>query len=180
MLSLFLRTYIAAFALTYLNKRKSVMKLLGFSLYTLTLALWVGGVTLFTFIATPVIFRSFGRDLAGEIVGKLFPGYFLYNFILVVLALALIFLFGCDRTMPAFRLSFLVLVAAIVVNGYIVFKLHPQMQQVKQEIASFEREPADSAARKKFRSLHGISAVLNLLHLAGGVTLLVVSPLLKK
>ena len=44
------------------------------SFYTLTLALWTGGMVLFTFIVTPAIFRSFGRDQAGEIVGYLFPG----------------------------------------------------------------------------------------------------------
>lgn len=156
------------------------MKFFFFSVYNLVLALWVGGVALFTFIATPVIFRSFGRDMAGEIVGKLFPGYFFYNLVLAALALSLFFLLNADRTALTFRLSLFLLATALVINGYTVFKLHPQMQQVKQEIASFEKEPAESAARKKFRSLHGASAVLNLLHLAGGVTLLVVSPLLKK
>jgi len=47
-----------------------------FSVYNLVLALWVGGISIFTFIVTPAIFRSYGRDQAGEIVGKLFPGYF--------------------------------------------------------------------------------------------------------
>ncbi|NTW65040.1 MAG: DUF4149 domain-containing protein, partial [Nitrospirae bacterium] len=54
------------------------MKSILFSLETLTRALWTGGMALFTFIVTPAIFRSYGRDQAGEIVGRLFPGYFLY------------------------------------------------------------------------------------------------------
>ena len=52
------------------------MKLSWFSFYNIVLALWVGGMALFTFIVTPVIFKSYPRDQAGEIVGRLFPGLF--------------------------------------------------------------------------------------------------------
>ncbi len=45
----------------------------------IALSLWVGGMSLFTFILTPVIFRSYPRDAAGEVVGKLFPSYFLFT-----------------------------------------------------------------------------------------------------
>ena len=67
------------------------MKISWFSFYNLALALWVGGIITFTFIVTPAIFKSFGRDMAGEIVGKLFPGYFLYNLVLAALAFILFF-----------------------------------------------------------------------------------------
>ncbi|MGE5174225.1 MAG: DUF4149 domain-containing protein, partial [Betaproteobacteria bacterium] len=80
------------------------MKLSWMSFYNLALALWVGGIAVFTFIITPVIFRSFGRDLAGEIVGKLFPGYFLYNLILAALALILFFTVAGDHSKPAARI----------------------------------------------------------------------------
>jgi len=45
-------------------------------LYNLVLALWVGGISIFTFIVTPVIFRSFGRDMAGRDRGEALPGLF--------------------------------------------------------------------------------------------------------
>jgi len=155
------------------------MKFFLFSLYNIVLALWVGGVFLFTFIATPTIFRAFGRDAAGDIVGRLFPGYFLYNLVLASVALVLFLLLISDRSALAARLSLSLLIAAFIVNAYATFLLHPQMQQVKQTIATFEKE-SESSARKKFRALHAVSAVLNLLHLGGGVALLVASPLLKK
>jgi uncharacterized membrane protein len=62
------------------------MRLTWLSLYNLILSLWVGGIAIFTFIVTPAIFRSFGRDEAGAIVGKLFPGYFTYVLVLTLLA----------------------------------------------------------------------------------------------
>ncbi len=156
------------------------MKLTWFSLYTLILALWVGGMALFTFIVTPVIFRSFARDLAGRIVGELLPGYFLYNLILAAAALALFFLSAAVRTAFASRFSLVLLSAALIINVFIVFKLHPEAVKVKREVTSFERESPDSPARKKFARLHGVSAALNLVLLLDGIILLVTGQIGKK
>ena len=156
------------------------MKISWFSFYNLALALWVGGTVVFTFIVTPAIFKSFGRDMAGEIVGKLFPGYFLYNLVLAALAFILFFTVAGDRTMTAARLSLALLTAALVINAYIALKLHPDAVRVKQQITSFERESPDSPARKQFARLHAVSASLNLLLLADGVALLIIGPALRK
>jgi hypothetical protein len=150
------------------------------ALYNLLLALWTGGMALFTFIVTPAIFRSFGRDQAGEIVGKLFPGYFLYLLVLSALALVLFFLLGAVQATPLYRASLFLLVVAIIINAYVLFSLHPRTVEVKQQVASFERTAPDSPARKEFRKLHGVSAVLNLFLLIDGATLLAMSPLLKR
>lgn len=155
------------------------MKLTWLSLYSFILSLLVGGIAIFTFIVTPAIFRSFGRDEAGAIVGKLFPGYFTY--VLVLTLLAFIFFFpasGGTSTFPS-RLSFFFLVAALIINTYVSFKLHPEAVKVKQEITSFERESPDSPNRKRFARLHAVSAVLNLAVLADGVILLLLGPSLK-
>ena len=145
------------------------------ALYTLTLSLWTGGMAMFTFIVTPAIFRSYGRDQAGEIVGRLFPGYFLSTLILSGLALVLFFLIAADQATRAYRATLILLVAALLANTYITYKLHPDAVKVKQQVASFEREAPDSPLRKEFRRLHAISAVLNLLVLADGAALLVLS-----
>ena len=145
------------------------------ALYNLILALWAGGMVLFTFIVTPVIFHSFDRDQAGEIVGSLFPGYFLYLLVLSVLALALFFLLGADHTTRLFRASLFLLGVGVIINAYVLFSLHPRTVEVKQRVASFERAAPDSPARKEFRKLHAVSAVLNLALLADGIALLMLS-----
>jgi hypothetical protein len=150
------------------------------SFYNLILALWVGGIAVFTFIITPTIFRSFSRDLAGEIVGKVFPGYFLYNLVVAAFALIMFFLLAVDQTSTAARLSRFLATIALFINAYIVFKLHPDTVRVKQQIISFERELPDSPARKQFSRLHAVSASLNLLLLADGIALLMLGPALKK
>ncbi len=59
-------------------------------LYRLAIACWIGGASLFTFVLTPIIFKSFDRDMAGRIVGALFPGYFKWGLLCGVIALAVI------------------------------------------------------------------------------------------
>ena len=156
------------------------MRPLWVQLYTFVLALWVGGMALFTFIVTPVIFRSFGRDLAADVVGRLFPGYFVYNLALAGAALLLFFLAAGVRSGSPSRASLVLLVAALLVNTYITFKLHPAIVQVKQQVASFEAETPDLDARKRFRRLHAVSAVLNIAVLTDGAALLGLSLLLRK
>jgi hypothetical protein len=65
-------------------------------------------------------------------------------------------------------------------NTYITYKLHPDAVKVKHQVASFERDAPDTPLRKEFRRLHAISAVLNLLVLADGAALLVLSRNLAK
>ena len=147
------------------------------------LALWVGGMALFTFIITPAIFNSYSRDMAGEIVGRLFPGYFLYNLVLSLLALILFLIPWrdiSDIARKGFRLSLFCIVIAVLINIFVFFKLHPEIKAIKKEIHSFGTVSSDDPLRIKFRRLHGISAVLNLLLLADGVTLLLIGTVIKK
>ena len=148
-------------------------------LYNLVLALWVGGISLFTFIVTPVIFRSFGRDVAGEVVGKLFPGYFLYTLLLSILALILFLASRPSLRKSAHTWSLLLIAVAIIINTFVYFKLHPEIKKIKQEILSFEAAQ-ESPLRKRFGQLHGVSATLNVILLADGVALLAISTVLRK
>lgn len=142
--------------------------------YTLVLSLWVGGIFLFTFVVTPVIFKSYGRDMAGEIVGKLFPSYFLFSVVVSSLSLILFLVSFQNRAIPGRTLSLILLIAAVVLSLYVSVRLHPEINRVKQEIASFETISPEDQPRKKFRSLHAQSAILNILMLADGVALLVI------
>ncbi len=151
------------------------MRIIINDLYALVLSLWIGGIFLFTFVVTPVIFRSYGRDMAGEIVGRLFPSYFLFSFLVSVLSLVFFLVAFQSRAIPGRNLSLLLLTAAVVLSLYVSVRLHPEIKGVKQEIASFEKTSPDDQLRKKFRSLHAQSAILNLLMLADGVALLLIN-----
>jgi uncharacterized membrane protein len=149
----------------------------GYFFYLLVLGIWTGGIFMFTFVVTPVIFKAFDRDLAGSIVGRLFPGYFFFVLAAVALAAALLFFAWSARTGTAFRASLVLVVIALFLALYTNFSLHPRMQSIKQEIASFESVPSDHPFRQTFRKLHVQSAVLNLMLLVDGVALLALATL---
>lgn len=141
--------------------------------YNLTLSIWVGGIFIFTFLVTPVIFRSFRRDTASAIVDKLFPFYFPYLLAVVILALGFFLISGLKKhAMP--KLTLALLVIGILIGLYVNFGLYPEIKKTKQVIASFETSPADLPARKQFSKLHGFSMALNLVLLANGAILIVV------
>jgi len=138
-------------------------------LYRLSVAFWVGGVALFTFVLTPVLFKTQPRDLAGKIVGVLFPGYFYWGLGCGAVALASLLLHRGRHFVPALILLALMLAA----TSYQSFVLEPKAAALKEEIGSFESTSRDHPLRREFSRLHGISATCNLAVLAGGVVLIV-------
>ncbi len=167
-------------ALLMVSLYNGEMNNIGHIFYNVVISLWVGGISIFTFIITPVIFRSFERDMAGKIVGKIFPGYFTYNIVLSILVLIFLLAIGPLFSKFSFKLSLVLVVSAVIINLFIAFKLHPEIKKVKQEIHSFQAPSEESSLRKTFGKLHGASASLNLLLLANGITLLILSSMIKK
>src|SRR5208283_4386217 len=110
---------------------------MGFTLYILMLALWVGGMTIFTIVITPIIFKAFSRDTASAIVDKLFPFYFPYNLTISMLTLAFFLLSGLQSNAGS-KISFALIIIANVTNIFITFKLFPAIKKIKQDIVSFE------------------------------------------
>lgn len=138
-------------------------------IYRLAIALWVGGIALFTFVVTPIIFKSQGRDLAGRIVGDIFPAYFRWGLVCGSIAL-LCLLVTHGRNFTA---SLLIVLAMLLITTFDTFYLEPRLANLKKEIPSFESTPNDHPLRQQFSRLHGISAVSNLMVFAGGVALIV-------
>lgn len=138
-------------------------------LYRVLIALWVGGAALFTFVLTPTLFKSFDRDLAGTIVGVLFPGYFKTGLIYGALALGCL-LFVREKHWLA---SVLIIVALLIATSLQAFVIEPKAAAIKKEIPSFVTTPADNPFRQQFKKLHAVSAVCNLAVIGGGVVLLI-------
>ncbi|MDO9067200.1 MAG: DUF4149 domain-containing protein [Deltaproteobacteria bacterium] len=138
-------------------------------LYRLALSLWTGGNAIFTLMLTPILFKTESRDIAGRIVGNLFPGYFRWG--LACGAIALVCRLagrGFDQKLPL-----ILLVAMLAVTSFQAFYVEPRAAELKRQIGSFETTSKDDPLRKEFSKLHGVSAVCNLTVLAGGVVLVV-------
>ena len=138
-------------------------------LYRIAVAFWVGGVAIFTFVLTPTLFRTQSRDLAGRIVGVLFPGYFRWGLVCGAVALALQLVVRGRHAVAVCAL----LVVMLAATAFQAFYIEPRAAALKREIPSFETTPKEHPLRRQFSKLHGISAVCNLVVFGGGVALVV-------
>ncbi len=129
------------------------------AVYRLALALWVGGVSIFTFLVTPALFRGLGRDEAARTVGLLFPAYFPYVLSVTLVALAA-FLARPRLGWDARRVLCAVLLAlAVAASGWSRFWYYPEAAELTREIASFEavapEHPLPAPLRAAPRREHG-------------------------
>lgn len=138
-------------------------------IYRLAVSLWLGGAALFTFVLTPMLFRSESRDTAARIVGLFFPGYFRWGVGCGIVALICRVILSGKGQLPAALIIFVML----TLSSFQAFYVEPKAAAIKREIVSFETTPKDHPLRKEFAKLHGVSAVCNLSVIAGGVILVV-------
>lgn len=138
-------------------------------LYRFSVAFWAGGIAIFTFVLTPILFRSLPRDQAGNIVGILFPGYFRWGLACGAISLVTL-LFLRDR---AFVTKLVIILAMLAITSVQAFVIEPRAAALKKEIPSFETTSKDHPLRRQFSKLHGISAVCNLSVFGGGAVLLI-------
>lgn len=148
------------------------MQQIASAVYRLALALWAGGMSVFTFVVTPVIFRTQTRDDAGKIVGALFPVYF--RFCLGVAAVALVARAIAGEAFSGSRqlAGTAVIVLSLAIGAYHTFGLLPRMESVKETVVSLESTPKEDAARREFSRLHGVSMTLNLAVIVAGAVLI--------
>lgn len=139
-------------------------------LYRLAIACWVGGASLFTFVLTPALFKSYSRDMAGGIVGVLFPGYFKWGLICGAVALSAIVMTPTVKHRAIAAVVILVMLAITAVQAFVI---EPKAAALKKAIPSFETTPQDDPLRVQFRKLHGASAVSNLVVIGGGIVLII-------
>jgi hypothetical protein len=138
-------------------------------LYRLAIGLWAGGNAIFTLVLTPILFKTESRDVAGRIVGNLFPGYFRWGLACGVIALVCRLAGrGLDLKLPV-----IVLAIMLTLTLFQAFYVEPHAAELKRQIGSFESTGKDHPLRKEFSKLHAVSAVCNLTVLAGGVLLVV-------
>jgi len=154
------------------NLNGDVQKLMQISLffYRLAIACWIGGASLFTFVLTPIIFKSFNRDIAGGIVGALFPGYFKWGLLCGAIALATLFMAPIVKHKAIAAVIIAVMLALTSVQAFVI---EPKATALKKEIPSFETTSKEDPLRIQFRKLHGISAMSNLAVICGGIALIV-------
>ncbi len=120
----------------------------------LSTALLFGGMTLYSFGFAPMVFSAQKADVAGGLLRKAFPHYYL--FVSVTALAAAGSLAGLDP-----------LGAALMAATALVALLARQILMPAINIAR------DSGAKSRFDRLHGLSVALNMVQLAAFVWVLV-------
>ena len=138
-------------------------------IYRLAVSLWLGGAALFTFVLTPILFRSESRDVAGRIVGLFFPGYFRWGLACGLIAIICRVILSGKGMIP----SAAIIGAMLLLSSFQAFYIEPKAAELKRQIVSFETTSKDDPLRKEFAKLHGVSAVCNLSVIVGGVVLVI-------
>jgi Domain of unknown function (DUF4149) len=120
----------------------------------LSTALLFGGMTLYSFGFAPMVFSALKADVAGGLLRKAFPHYYL--FVLITAMVAAVSLSGLDTVGAA-------LMTATAVIALIA-------RQVLMPAINAAR---DSGAKRHFDRLHGVSVALNMVQLVAVVWVLV-------
>ena len=150
------------------------------AVYRLALALWVGGMSVFSFLVTPSIFRSQSPESAGKIVGAIFPVYFRFCLGAAVVALVARAAAGMAFSGARQLAGTALLVLSLTILSYHTYVLAPRMAEVRETIDSRETVPEEDLARREFSRLHGVSMTLNLVVIAAGTVLLLGYETLRK
>lgn len=145
-------------------------------LYVLSLALWIGGMTFFTFIAAPSIFQVLPREAAGNVVADIFPKYYWQGIACGIIALVTSLALGIRTSWSQLLIVRTLLLGIMIVAVlYSAFVLQPKIQAVKAQITSFESLAPTDPLRLEFGRLHGRSFAVNAAVLLVGVIVLFIT-----
>ncbi len=144
-----------------------MLEVLGF-IHLLSIVVWLGMLIFFTFGAAPSIFKTLPKETAGDVVGSIFPKYWITGYVASVLATAtLIAISSARMAWPGWRLP--ILIAMTVITFYSGLVVGVKARSIKAKI----REGSDDRETLKhdFRKVHAVSAVLNITVIALGLIL---------
>jgi uncharacterized membrane protein len=130
--------------------------------YVLSLALWIGGIAFFSFIAAPSIFHILPREEAGKVVTAIFPKYYWQGIICGALALTTSLVLGI-RTRWSILLIVRTILLGLMLVGvlYSALVLQPKMHDIRAQVTSFESLSPTDPLRVEFGRLHGRSFTVN-------------------
>jgi uncharacterized membrane protein len=131
-------------------------------IYLLSIALWIGGMAFFSFLAAPSIFKVLPREVAGNVVSDIFPKYYWQAIICGAIALLTSVALGMRERWNMLLIVRTLLIGVMVIGVlYAVVVLQPKIQAVKAQITSFESLAPTDPLRLEFGRLHGRSFSVN-------------------
>lgn len=130
-------------------------------IHLLSLVSWIGMISFFTFFAAPSIFKILPRELAGDVVGDIFPKYWVIGYISSIVAIASLAALGVmEKSLPVARIILLVVMTSVTFySGLVVAK---EAVRIKAESRVAENQAKKDELRGAFKKVHAVSASLNI------------------
>lgn len=137
----------------------------------ISMVVWIGMLIFFTFFVAPSIFKVLPRELASDLVGDLFPKYWMIGYAAGVLSLlSLIAISLIEKAFPAARISLVALMTAMTFySGLIVGE---KARMMSAEIRNIQDPVKKEEMRARFKKIHAESAAINLAVMASGITVI--------
>jgi len=147
-------------------------------IYLLSVALWVGSMFFFSFVAAPSIFDILPKNFAGDVVADIFPKYYMVSYICGVLIIITLlikkYLFESTRWFIYLNLVLVVLMLGISVYAGEVIR--PQSSELKKEIRTIKTSSSDyNKLDKKFKYIHLKSVVCNIIVFIFGIAIIYIN-----
>lgn len=134
-------------------------------IYLLSLVCWIGSIIFFSFFVAPVVFKILEREKAGEVVGIIFPRYYMIGYVSGVLVLMALLL-----NRPA-GLKWCAWGVMMVGTAYAGLVVNPKAKTLKEQLKDYP-EAEKSTLEVRFKTLHSLSVKLNGAVLFAGLWLL--------
>ena len=136
-------------------------------IYILGLVCWVGSIIFFSFFAAPAIFKVLDREKAGELVGVIFPKYYLLGYVCAAVTLPSL-LIGTKNLLGAKQVLIFVMIVGWLCAGLFI---SPKARDLKIKIKFTRSKEEQEPLEAKFKKLHSLAVKLNGVVLLAGLGL---------
>lgn len=147
------------------------LKSLIYYFHLLSMVVWIGGIIFFSFVGAPAIFKTLAKEDAARVVRAIFPTYYIIGTICGIIAIATTLLFGVSEYRPR-QIKIGILIFMIILTLFSGLYILPKSRSIKTEINSTVEVETKAKLSKKFSQIHGLSMILNMIVLLGGLIVL--------
>ncbi|HHD12024.1 MAG TPA: DUF4149 domain-containing protein [Deltaproteobacteria bacterium] len=140
-------------------------------LYLISIVVWVGMLIFFSFVAAPAIFATLPRNTAGEVVGAIFPKYWLIGYICAIVSvISLVVIFLTEG-----RISYLHFIVLFLMAGLVFYTgLFPakRARDIKARLTDTENEHLRAELEREFKNAHRESSIMNIITIGLGIVVI--------
>lgn len=140
-------------------------------IFLLSLVIWVGSIIFFSFFAAPSIFKVLERESAGNVIGEIFPKYWLVGYFSAVFSLSSLLYLTYKSPDPPPSSVLYILIAMTGTAFFSGLVVGGKAREVKAKLRAKEHRHEADALRARFRKIHALSSILNMAVLVMGLVL---------